>query len=187
MRIATVCLISALALTAACSKKPAASAAADGAPAAADKAQTATAEVKPTGGPFKPKPRVGLWTMSMNTTGGPGVKMNAQMCIGPDTAADMAWHGPRSPGKNCTQQMHPSMGGLTFDSTCRMGKGTMTSHGVVSGDLNSAYTVDMTTHMDPPQAGMSDMKMSTQAKWLGPCPAGMKPGQVNVGGIHVGG
>ena len=136
-----------------------------------------------------PRRKSGLWEMAMDTSGGPGVRMTAQMCVDAATDKDMGWHGPRSQSKNCSKtEFHPGLGGATFDSVCKMGSRTVTSHGVVKGDFDKAYDVDVTTHIDPPQAGVgADMKMSMKARWLGPCPANLKPGQVSVGGMHIGG
>lgn len=185
MRVAIICLVGALALTAGCSKKPTTSASPSGAPAAVASSTPRTSGA----GVFMPHRRAGLWEMAMDTSGGPGVKMTAQMCIDATTDKDMGWHGPRSQSKNCAKnEFHPVLGGVTFDSVCKMGSRTVTSHGVVKGDFDKAYDVDVTTRFDPPQAGVGgDMKTAMKARWLGPCPAGMKPGQVNVGGMHIGG
>ena len=55
---------------------------------------------------------------------------------------------------------------------------------MVSGDFNSAYTVKVESKQEggqsmpgmPPGAGA--MKMTIDAKWLGPCAAGQKPGDM---------
>ena len=38
-----------------------------------------------------------------------------------------------------------SGGVITIDSVCRFGEATTTSHAVVSGEFNSAYTVEITS------------------------------------------
>jgi hypothetical protein len=38
----------------------------------------------------------------------------------------------------------------------------------------------MTTHYDPPLAGKGELRSTQDAKWLGACPADMKPGDVLV-------
>lgn len=191
MRVAVICLASALAL-AACSKKPASQASsAPAGEAASQAAATAAAPAPaPGGGIFAPHRRAGLWQVAIDASGGPGVQMHAEMCVDNSTDKDFAWHGPHSSSQNCSKtEMHPRMGGFSFDSVCRSGARTITSHGTVSGDFNSAYNVDVTTKMDPPGPGGmgGEMRSQIKAKWLGPCPAGMKPGSVKMGGMTIGG
>jgi hypothetical protein len=68
---------------------------------------------------------------------------------------------------------------------------TMTTSGVASGDFNSAYKVDSTTRMNPaPMPQMAESKMTIEAKWAGPCPAGRKPGDMVMANgmvMHMGG
>jgi len=191
MRVAVICLASVLAL-AACSKKPAkvhSDAGGEGGN-AATAAATATAPAAAPGGMFTPHRKAGLWQLAMDTSGGPGVQMRAEMCIDASTDKDFAWRGPHSASQNCDKmQMHPAMGGFSFDSVCRSGSRTITAHGTVTGDFNSAYDLDVTTRVDPPgPAGMGrETRARIKAKWLGPCPAGMKPGAMKVGGMTIGG
>ncbi len=190
MRVAVICcLASALALTAACSKKPAAQAGSPPSGAAATAPAAAPASAPSGGGGlFSPHRKAGLWEVAIDSSGGPGVQLNGQMCIDASTDKDFAWHGPHSPSQNCEKTvMRPAMGGMTFDSVCRMGSRTITSHGVVTGDFNSAYNVDVTTRMEPARPGMpEEMKSQIKARWLGPCPAGMKPGGMKMGGMRIG-
>lgn len=181
MRIAIICLAGAIALSAGCSKKPAESSASTGAKATAA-AGEAVGEPKSVLGRMMTAPRrkSGLWESSMNTSAGPGMKMTAQQCVDSATDKDLAWHGPHSQSKNCEKtEFHPGVGGVSFDSVCKVGSRTVTTHGVVTGDFDKAYDLDLTSHFDPPTPGMgADMKMTMKARWLGPCPAGMKAGEV---------
>jgi hypothetical protein len=182
-------MASALALVA-CSKKPASQASSAPAGETASTAAAGAAAAAPGGGVFTPHRKAGLWQLAMDTSGGPGVQMKAQMCIDASTDKDFAWHGPHSSSQNCDKmQMHPTMGGFDFDSVCRTGGRTITSHGTVTGDFNSAYNLDVTTKMDPPGPGGmgGETKAQIKAKWLGPCPADMKPGAMKVGGMTIGG
>jgi hypothetical protein len=42
--------------------------------------------------------------------------------------------------------------------------------------------MDMTTVFDPPFHGQKGMHMTQDAKWMGACPAGMKPGDMQMPG-----
>jgi hypothetical protein len=77
-------------------------------------------------------------------------------------------------------------GTITVDSVCQFGDTTTTSHAVVSGDFNSAYTVQINSTRQggrpiPGVAPGAESHMTIAAKWLGPCAAGQKPGDVMMG------
>jgi hypothetical protein len=68
-----------------------------------------------------------------------------------------------------------------IDSTCQIGPMTSTSHIVVSGDFQSAYTVNMTSEMSgAAMAGMPGTNNMTQeARWISAdCTDGMAPGDM---------
>ena len=72
---------------------------------------------------------------------------------------------------------------ITIDSVCKFGAATTTSHAVVTGSFDSAYKVDVTSTREggPPMPGVApgaQTHMMIEAKWLGVCAAGQKPGDV---------
>jgi hypothetical protein len=76
---------------------------------------------------------------------------------------------------------------IVVDSVCKMGPMTITSHGVVSGDFNSAYTVKVSSKREggPAIPGMpadGTSNMTIDAKWMGACKADQKPGDMIVAG-----
>jgi hypothetical protein len=82
--------------------------------------------------------------------------------------------------------------GSTFvvDSVCKIGQGTTTSHSVVSGDFNSAYTVKVTSKREggPAVPGMpadGTSAMTIDAKWLSACAADQKPGDMIIAGRKI--
>jgi hypothetical protein len=137
---------------------------------------------------LQPKRKEGLWRMAISSTGGPGVTMNAEMCVDAATASD--FNVQRGSGsKDCANsKISPTGDGWAFQSVCKMQGMTMTTKGKVSGDMSSDYAMEAATHMDPAPQGMSaDTQTRVHAKWLGPCPAGMKPGSVRMSGVNLGG
>jgi hypothetical protein len=51
---------------------------------------------------------------------------------------------------------------------------------VATGDLNDRYHVDIDTHLDPPPAPQAaEVKIGLDARWVGECPAGVKPGDTD--------
>ncbi len=62
-----------------------------------------------------------------------------------------------------------------------MGMGTATSHAVVTGSFNSAYTVNVDTKREGGPAVPNlpaESKMQIDAKWLSACAADQKPGDI---------
>lgn len=79
-------------------------------------------------------------------------------------------------------------GGYSFTSTCDMGTGgKTTTSGVATGDFNSKYRVDAestTVGASAPQMNGA-RKMTVEATWLGPCPAGYVAGDMEVNGMKM--
>lgn len=122
-------------------------------------------------------PRAGLWEQT--TSGGMiPAPVTLKMCIGePEPGAD-PYSMPQAEGADCTQSAAPTIGGMAFTSTCQVQGMTIVSNGKMSGDMNSAYKVEITSRTTgpnvPPQ--MAEISMVIDAKRLGDCPAGVQPG-----------
>ena len=48
---------------------------------------------------------------------------------------------------------------------------------------DTEYAGDMKMTFDPPLSGASEMNMKMDGKWVGPCKAGMKPGDITIPGM----
>jgi hypothetical protein len=89
--------------------------------------------------------------------------------------------------RNCQKRdMQNNGGNITVDSVCQFGDATITSHAIVSGDFNSAYTVQINSTRQgglpvPGVAPGAESHMTIAAKWLGPCATGQNPGDVIMG------
>lgn len=120
-------------------------------------------------------PKAGLWEQT--TSGGMiPAPMTVKMCIGDPVEGSNPFEAPPAAGSECTQ----SGTATDFKSTCTTNGMTVTSAGKVTGDMNSAYKVELTTTTTganvPPQ--MAEMKMTIDAKRVGDCPAGVQPGAI---------
>jgi hypothetical protein len=80
-------------------------------------------------------------------------------------------------------QVQPGAGKVTVHSVCRHQGTTATTDAVITGDFDKAYRNDMVTRFSPPQNGIKEMKMVQEARWLGPCKPGQKPGDVIMPGM----
>ena len=126
-----------------------------------------------------PSRKAGLW--EIKTSAGNGVAI--RQCIDPATdqmMQSLAGLGP-GPGAGappqCSKRDVQKTGDtVTIDSTCTVAGKTVSTHAVVTGSFDSAYTMTVTSQGDGIPAGARTMTMS--AKWLGPCAADQRPGDM---------
>jgi hypothetical protein len=133
-----------------------------------------------------PARKPGLWQMTMIFEGGHVPQQNIKQCIDAATDKDMNSLGGQMQKQNCSKQDMKQVGNtIVVDSVCKMGPSTSVSHAVVTGDFNSAYTVKVDSKREgsatPGMPANGEMKMTIEAKWLGPCAAGQKPGDMIMG------
>ena len=177
MRRTLVLGVSLLAI-AACSKKDEAAKTGEAAPA-----------VAAAPGPFAmPSRKAGLWSQTISTG---GMDQTMKICFDADTDKKMSVAGQAmGDDTQCSKSaVVPIPGGFKVDSVCDMGaSGKIASTATVSGDFNSAYTVKVastTTGATMAQANGSHA-VDITAKWEGPCPAGMKGGDLQIAGMPAG-
>lgn len=131
------------------------------------------------------KRKSGLWEMKMQMAGMPaGMPGNGpmQMCI--DQASDSVMQENAQEKANCSvMDIKQDVGKVTIHSVCKHESSTVTTDAVITGDFNSSYRNDMVMRYDPPMQGTKEMKMIQEARWLGPCMAGQKPGDVIMPGM----
>ncbi|WP_295976986.1 DUF3617 family protein [uncultured Variovorax sp.] len=102
-----------------------------------------------------------------------------QQCI--DAATDKALRDMgQGMGKDmCSKQELRTEGGkLVMDSVCRIGNTVATSHAVLSGDFQAAYRMESKSAYSPPLMGRAEGTSTMEARWLGPCKADQKPGDM---------
>ena len=165
---------------AACSKKPAS------APDAASAAAPAVAAA-PSAPMTPPERKAGLWEQKMSTA---GMTQVSRICFSDEVNEKMTLWGQQGDDDMCSKKsVTPTPGGWKFSSTCNMGSGgTIVSSGEAKGDFGTHYTVDIkssTTGAAAPQMN-GEHAMTLEATWKGPCPAGFKPGDMELpGGMKI--
>jgi hypothetical protein len=131
-----------------------------------------------------PTRKAGLWQMTMNFDGGRMPVQTMKQCVDAQTDKLMNSPGGGMGREECTQKNVQKVGStIVIDSVCKFANVTNTSHAVVSGDFNSAYTIQVDSKREggPPAAGGSS-KMTITAKYLGGCQTGQKPGDIIMDG-----
>lgn len=129
---------------------------------------------------FKPPPRrPGYWQTTINIG---SRSMVTAMCTDEALEKTFSGMGNGVAEKDCSQhEYHPIPGGWAFNSTCTINGNTDVSSGTVTGDMQSSYHMEMTTH---PSNG-AQRHTTMDVKWMGPCPPGRLPGDMVMPGGMV--
>jgi hypothetical protein len=131
-----------------------------------------------------PASRPGLWRESTLRDGRElGLIGEMRACLDADARARLSTLGGQA-GKSRCQSLSVTRddeGGYRFTSTCDLGlAGRVVTQGEVTGDLASRYRV--TSRTDASGAILASMnghhRIDLEATYLGPCPAGMRTGDV---------
>jgi hypothetical protein len=127
-----------------------------------------------------PQRKSGLWEMKMSSGQMPG-GMTIQQCVDQKSDDISKMQEPKS---NCTKNVVRREGDkIVAESVCKMQGTTATTRSVFTGKFDSAYKGEIRSTYDPPLHGMRESSSMMEAKWLGPCLAGQKPGDVVMPGM----
>lgn len=124
--------------------------------------------------------KAGLWEMKVVKAGGSVPEMTMQHCTDPTTDKEMSNAASPLAKQVCTKQdIKKTATGFVSDSVCSVAGVSMTTHAEIVGDFNSGYTVTSTTHSDKGVTGKPlDATTRIEAKWMGDCKPGQKPGDI---------
>jgi hypothetical protein len=126
-----------------------------------------------------PLRKPGLWEMKIAKTGSVLPEMTMQHCTDETTDKQMSTAFSPVAKEACSKRdIAKTATGYVSDSVCSVGGVTVTTHADIVGDFNSAYTVKSTAHSDKGAGGVHDVTSTIEAKWLGECKPGQKPGDI---------
>lgn len=132
-----------------------------------------------------PQRRPGLWEVRSVGAQASGLE-STKLCVGPDTDT-ATQHLDRSVGRRGSCEFgpfEPAGEAWLAESVCREGRTTVSSRSVATGDFEHRYRIDTVVQYDPPLAGTRrEDKDALEARWLGPCARGQKPGDIVVPGM----
>ena len=131
-----------------------------------------------------PKRKSGLWEITRTTTRTEGRAILTSWCIDEKTDNALAQLAEGLPNEACkVSQLRRDGEQLIVDATCTLGREKVVgrTHATVKGRFDSAYRVESKSSYDPPMRGKSEGTAILDAKWLGACKAGQKPGDVVLG------
>lgn len=124
-----------------------------------------------------PSRKPGLWQVKTDIGNSNAQARVIQQCI--DAATDQMMQssaGPFAPAVCPKRDVQRSENSITINSTCAIGGKPATAHSVITGSLDSAYTMTVTSQS--PDIPDGKMIMTMDAKWLGPCAPDQKPGDI---------
>lgn len=127
-----------------------------------------------------PSRKPGLWEIKMEFANRSTPGQTMRQCIDASTDQMMQSNlGPSGQNACSKRDVQRSADAITIDSVCTVGGKTTTSHAVITGSFDSAYTMTVTSDSASAPGGKSSMTMA--AKWLGPCTGDQKPGDMIMG------
>jgi hypothetical protein len=123
-----------------------------------------------------PVRKPGLWEIETTL---PNLKIPKQVirqCVDAATDQMMQSRAGINSQRECSKRdLQRSAGSITIDSTCTTGGKTRTSHVVITGSFDSSYAMTVTSQSEGAPEGRT---ITMAAKWIGPCAADQKPGDM---------
>lgn len=129
-----------------------------------------------------PRRKSGLWELKRTSSLSQGEASVFQMCV--DQASDDPLRQLAENMKHATcksSNVRRSGDKVTVDAVCRIGRNqpiTATTHAVLTGSFDSAYTIESKSTFDPPWQGNAQGSALLEAKWTGPCKADQRAGDL---------
>jgi hypothetical protein len=134
-----------------------------------------------------PHRKPGLWEMTLHSSTTKGSEISRRICLDRESEDLLNRQGVASVQEACSKvEMRSTGSQLIAKAVCNMGGVKMTSEATTTFSGDTASTTKVHTTFDPPLAGRSQSDSQDEAKWLGACPADMKPGDMimKTGGSH---
>jgi Protein of unknown function (DUF3617) len=124
-----------------------------------------------------PSRKPGLWEVKMSIAGRNAPPQVIEQCI--DAATDQMMQssaGPYSAAVCPDRNVQRSGDSITIDSKCAIGGKAATAHAVITGSLDGAYSMTVTSQGEALPA--ANLTMTIDGRWLRPCSADQKPGDM---------
>jgi hypothetical protein len=134
-----------------------------------------------------PKRKPGLWEMSTTSAGNKAAPAMSKVCIDATTDRELMNFGLGVANQLCSKRDIKVSGNVaTLNMVCTIGNSQSTSRSTITYSGSTAYRAEIRAHFEPPFLGQSDSATTQQAKWTGPCPPDLKPGDLVTGnGVKI--
>lgn len=129
-----------------------------------------------------PARKPGFWEIEIKSDQEP--PMTTRQCIDAQTDARLQKAGQGVMDGNCAKNVMQRQGsGWAGESVCTLGKTTITSRSTVTGDFGGEIRMTVDTRYDPPLMGQARSSSTITQRFKGACPAGWKPGDMELPGM----
>src|SRR5512135_223017 len=129
----------------------------------------------------RPKRKSGLWEIKISNARSKGSHA-MQQCV--DEKIDDLMKKEVSDSGRCSKnEVHKDGDAIIAESVCKIQNSTAKTRAVYTGNFDSAYKADIHSTYEPPLSGIKQASSVIEAKWLGPCKAGQKPGDMVIPGM----
>lgn len=126
-----------------------------------------------------PHRKAGLWEIVSTEAGAKRPPMMQRLCLDRESDALLNKMGFATGQQACAKyEVHVTGNRVTIHVECDFGRSQLTSDGVITYSGDSSYRNEMHGHFQPPMAGVGDTHTVQDGKWVGACPADMKPGDL---------
>ena len=126
-----------------------------------------------------PKRKPGLWEITTTSDRANSRPMTAKMCTDDKTQTLFAHFGDQVGKTRCSKRDVQNQGTQVItDTVCNIAKSQVTSHTVMNFDSITSFSIQVHSHYEPALFGSTDSNSTHTGKWVGACPADMKPGEV---------
>jgi hypothetical protein len=124
-----------------------------------------------------PARKPGLWEMETTLPNPKIPKQVIRQCVDHVTDEMMQSRAQNMGSqRQCSKRdVQKAAGSITIDSTCTVAGQTRTAHVVITGSFDSGYTMTVTSQS---QGAAEARTITIAAKWIGPCAADQKPGDM---------
>lgn len=127
-----------------------------------------------------PQRKAGLWEVAMTMQQGTPPQV-VQQCIDANTDRQLMEHFGGMTKRDCAKNISRREGaGYVIESDCTIGGMKVVSKGTLTGDFNAAYTMRMESTVNGKPTAMT-----MNAKYLGACRPGQKPGDMVMNGMTI--
>lgn len=128
-----------------------------------------------------PTMKSGIWEQKVVRESPDKQPMVTKICIDAALQKEMLEMGMGTMKSMCARNDLRREGNKIFgDTECKLGESTMKSKSVTSFTGDSAYRTEVKTTYNPAFMGKTAATTVVEAKWTGPCPAGVKPGDMTL-------
>jgi hypothetical protein len=130
-----------------------------------------------------PKRKSGLWEIRISNPAAKGGQV-MQQCIDETTDDLIKNNMAKTVKQSCSKnEMRREGDKWVAESICKFDGSTAKTRAVFTGKFDSAYKADIKSTYEPPLGAMRESSAVIDAKWLGSCRPGQKPGDISIPGM----